>query len=266
MASWIGCKEADGSHMKIIDVYNQHKPLAKGYVVKRWDAWCATAVSAAFIQAGLTDIAPTECSCPRMITLYKQMGRWQENDGYVPKTGDIIMYNWGDNGIGDNQGTANHVGIVVSVSGSTIRVIEGNMNNAVGYRTIQVNGRYIRGYCLPNYASKAAAGASEEKPKAPATSATEEKKPSSANTAPQTVKPEPARKFDRVYAKTYTVTASALNMRRGPGTTKKILKVLKQGEKVTCYGYYTMSGITPWLFVQTSDGQTGYCSIKYLRS
>ena len=28
--SWIGCKEADGSHKKIIDLYNNHKPLARG--------------------------------------------------------------------------------------------------------------------------------------------------------------------------------------------------------------------------------------------
>jgi hypothetical protein len=40
------------------------------------------------------------------------------------------------------------------VSGKTIRIIEGNLNNAVGFRTLSVNGKYIRGYCLPNYRSK----------------------------------------------------------------------------------------------------------------
>ncbi len=42
-----------------------------------------------------------------------------------------------------------------AVNGNTITVIEGNMSNKVGERALQVNGRYIRGYCLPDYASKA---------------------------------------------------------------------------------------------------------------
>ena len=47
--TWLGCKESDGSHKKIIDVYNSHKPLARGYAVKYTDAWCATFVSACAI-------------------------------------------------------------------------------------------------------------------------------------------------------------------------------------------------------------------------
>ena len=155
MKGWIGCKESDGSHKKIIDIYNAHKPLARGYTVKYTDEWCATTVSAAFIQAGLTDIAPTECSCGKMIDLYKKMGRWKESDGYTPKPGDVIMYDWQDSGSGDNTGNPDHVGIVASVSGKTIKVIEGNKNEAVAYRSMTVGGRYIRGYCLPDYASKA---------------------------------------------------------------------------------------------------------------
>ena len=155
MKGWVGLKESNGSHKKIIDIYNKHKPLAVGYKVKYTDAWCATTVSAAFIQAGLTDIAPTECSCPRMIELYKKIGRWQESDAYIPKPGDIVMYDWQDNGVGDNTGIPDHVGIVAAVSGKTINIIEGNMNNAVGCRTLTVGGKYIRGYCLPDYASKA---------------------------------------------------------------------------------------------------------------
>lgn len=32
--AFIGCKESDGSHQKIIDIYNTHKPLARNYIVK----------------------------------------------------------------------------------------------------------------------------------------------------------------------------------------------------------------------------------------
>lgn len=152
---WKGLNEADGSHMQIINIYNSHTPLARGYKVKSTDAWCAVAVSAVAIQAGLTDIIPTECGCGEQIKLFQAMGRWQENDGYVPQTGDVIYYDWDDNGKGDNTGWPDHVGMVVSISGNTIKVIEGNKSDVVGYREITVNARYIRGYGLPDYASKA---------------------------------------------------------------------------------------------------------------
>ena len=155
MKGWLGWSEANGKHKRIIDIYNNHKPLAQGYRVKYSDEWCATAVSAAFIKAGLTDIGFTECSCNRMIALYKAKGLWEERDSYVPKVGDIIMYDWQDNGVGDNVGSADHVGLVTAINGTNLTVIEGNKNDAVAYRSININGKYIRGYCLPDYASKA---------------------------------------------------------------------------------------------------------------
>ena len=143
--SYLGCNEADGSHKKIIDLYNSHKPLARGYAVKYTDAWCSTFASAVAIAAGLTDIIPTECGCES----------WQENDAYVPSPGDYIFYDWDDNGSGDCTGSADHVGIVEKVSGKTITVIEGNYSNSVKRRTITVNGKNIRGYGVPKYSSKA---------------------------------------------------------------------------------------------------------------
>lgn len=149
--SYIGCKESDGSHKKIIDLYNSHKPLARGYAMKYTDAWCATFVSAMAIKCGLTAILPTECGCEKMIELFKKLGSWQEDDAYVPQPGDVIFYDWDDSGSGDNRGYSDHVGIVERVSGSTITIIEGNMSNAVGRRNLKVNARYIRGYGVPKY-------------------------------------------------------------------------------------------------------------------
>ena len=153
--SYLGAKESNGSHKKIIDLYNSHKPLARGYKVQYTDEWCATFVSAIGIALGYTDIMPTECSCTKMIELYKAKGRWMEKDEYVPSPGDIVMYDWQDNGRGDNTGTPDHVGFVVSLNGTAMTIIEGNKGEAVAYRSLNVNGRYIRGYCLPDYASKA---------------------------------------------------------------------------------------------------------------
>lgn len=152
---YIGCKESNGTHKQIIDIYNEHKPLARGYAVKYTDAWCATYGSAIAILEGHTDIIPTECGCDAQIKLWQAKGRWQENDAYVPQAGDYIYYDWQDSGAGDNKGNSDHVGIVESCDGKTITVIEGNKNDAVGERTLAVNGRYIRGFGLPDYASKA---------------------------------------------------------------------------------------------------------------
>ena len=90
--SWIGRKESDGSHKEIIDTYNKHTPLARSYKVTYTDAWCATFVSACAIKCGYTEIIPTECSCEKMIELFKKIGCWMENDAYVPSTADIIFY------------------------------------------------------------------------------------------------------------------------------------------------------------------------------
>ncbi len=169
---WIGRKESDGSHREIIDLYNSHKPLARGYPVKYTDAWCSTFASAVAIKAGLTDIIPTECGCGKHIELFKKLGSWEENDAYVPKPADYIFYDWQDGpnyATTDNQGGADHVGIVEKVVGQTITVIEGNYSNAVKRRQLKVNGRYIRGYGVPKYSKKATAGGSA--PAAPSTPA-----------------------------------------------------------------------------------------------
>lgn len=148
---WVGRKEADGSHRKIVDFYNSHKPLARGYAVKYTDSWCATFVSAVAIKTDCTDLVPTECSCQQMIELFKKIGCWVENENRTPNVGDIIFYDWQDNGNGDNTGWSDHVGIVEKVSNGYMTIIEGNYNNAVGRRVIAVNARYIRGYGVPKF-------------------------------------------------------------------------------------------------------------------
>lgn len=149
--SHIGVKEGTVLHHKIIDRYNSRKPLPRGYAVKYTDPWCATFISYLAIVMGYTDIIPVECGCPQMITIAKQMGIWVEDDSYVPKPGDIVLYDWQDSGSGDNTGTADHIGIVEKVVGRTETVIEGNYQDSVKRRELAVNGRYIRGYIVPRY-------------------------------------------------------------------------------------------------------------------
>lgn len=148
---WIGLNEYDGSHMEIINIYNSQKLLPRGYKMTRTDSWCAATVTSVAIKLKYTDIIPLECSCGEMVKKAITMGIWMENDGYTPSPGDIIMYDWGDSGKGDNRGWPDHVGIVENVANGKITVIEGNYSNEVKRRLLDVNGRYIRGFICPRY-------------------------------------------------------------------------------------------------------------------
>ena len=51
MQSWI-----NSDKKKIIDIYNNHKPLAQGFLVPYTGAWCDTTISALFIALDSVDI------------------------------------------------------------------------------------------------------------------------------------------------------------------------------------------------------------------
>lgn len=150
MRSWVGYSESNGKFKTIINTYNAHKPLARGYKMKYTDEWCACTVSAAAIKAGATDIIGTEVSCNKFIEIFKKKGIWIEDGKVKPQVGDIILYNWDDR-TQPNDGTADHIGIVEQQYGNTIVVIEGNYNCKVARRTINVGWGYIRGFARPKY-------------------------------------------------------------------------------------------------------------------
>ena len=161
---YLGVTEGSATHHAIIDRYNTITPLPVDYKVTYSDDWCAAFVSAVAQECGMTDVIFPECGCGRMRDLYIAAGRWEESDNYVPSPGDIIMYDWEDSGNGDNTGGCDHVGIVTACDGSTITVIEGNKSgnpNNVAYRTVSVNGLYIRGFCLPDFGKTSGSGGGE---------------------------------------------------------------------------------------------------------
>ena len=254
--AWLGCKESDGSHKKIIDLYNRYKPLPRGYKVKYSDSWCATFVSAVAIASGMADLIPPECSCQQMIELMKKKGIWVENENRTPKPGDIIFYDWQDSGAGDNKGTADHVGIVEKVDGNKITVIEGNYNDSVKRREIAVNGRYIRGYGVPKYDQSGGGGGGSDKKSLPKgkskTTFTISKK-----TAPSTTE----------YCKA-KVTANTLNVRTWAGVQSKLWSrgPLKKGTQVSvCDAILSSQGDgTTWYYIKV-DGHYGFVSGKFLQ-
>ena len=153
-SAWLGTQEGSARHAELLNIYNAQRPLPRGTRMLSTWPWCAAFVSAVSLQCGLRDIMPTECGCPSMIRLYQDIGRWVEDDAYVPSPGDVIFYDWQDSGAGDNIGQSDHVGIVVACTNGTMTIIEGNCDNAVKLRQIAVNARYIRGYGCPDYAKK----------------------------------------------------------------------------------------------------------------
>lgn len=152
--SWIGKNKSDGSYKSIIDIYNSYSgKLPRGIKMEYGWRWCACTVSAVAIKLGYTNIIPIEISCGYLIDKAKEMGIWVENDGYVPKPADIVLYDWDDSGKGDNTGWPDHVGYVTYVNKESgyFEVTEGNYSNSVKKRTVSLNGKYIRGFIVPKY-------------------------------------------------------------------------------------------------------------------
>lgn len=331
MVSWLGKNEADGSFKSIVDLYNTIRPLPRGYKAPYSTPWCAITVSAAFHKAGYGDIFPFECSCGKIIEHSIPKGIWVENDAFVPQPGDCILYDWDDNGKGDNKGWPDHIGVVEKVEGQTLTIIEGNCSNKVMRRKIAVNAKNIRGYVVPkftaysqpttpapsipatpvklkfnkgdiveftgtvHYASASATKGVACKPgKAKITNTyngthpyhciatddskgnvygwVDEKYIKAITQTPAKPKEVKASAYaqkgpDNSISCNYKVT-TATDIRDNAGTKYKSLAKLPKGTVVRCYGYYTPTKSSKWLYVQaTISGvkYTGFVNASHLK-
>ena len=64
------------------------------------------------------------------------------------------MFDWEDNGVGDCNGTPNHIGAVERAESGVIYCIEGNNGATIGeckHTKYAVNSKYIRGFVCPRY-------------------------------------------------------------------------------------------------------------------
>ena len=175
--AWLGTQANTTKHLEMLAIYNAQRPLPRGWKMKVTDFWCAAFVSTVSLQCGLRDIMPTECGCPGMVRLYQELGRWVEDDAYIPSPGDVVFYDWQDSGVGDNTGQPDHVGIVTACDGQTMTIVEGNCDNAVKTRSLAVNARFIRGYGVPDFASKADGAEPQPEPAPEPTPQPEPEKP-----------------------------------------------------------------------------------------
>ena len=86
--SYLGAKQGDAKHKKIIDIFNSIKPLPDGWSMNYSAAWCAAFVSACAHACGFDSIIPESANCGVMMT--KAMKIYQEGTG---KSGSYGMWN-----------------------------------------------------------------------------------------------------------------------------------------------------------------------------
>ena len=149
-ASLVGVRGGTAAHQQLVNDYNSVKPLPVGYAVKTTDDWCDIFVTTVFQREGLSGLIGRECGVERHIQIFKRLGIWNEDGTTTPKAGDIITFNWDQNSQ-PNNGFADHIGIVESVSNGIIHTIEGNSNNQVRRNTYRIGHGNIRGFATPRY-------------------------------------------------------------------------------------------------------------------
>ena len=149
-ASLVGVRGGSAAHHQLVNDYNSVRPLPVGYAVKNSDDWCDIFVTTVFQREGLSGLIGRECGVERHIQIFKRLGIWNEDGNSTPKAGDIITFNWDQNSQ-PNNGFADHIGIVESVSNGIIHTIEGNSNNQVRRNTYRIGHGNIRGFASPRY-------------------------------------------------------------------------------------------------------------------
>ena len=149
-ASLVGVRGGSAAHHQLVNDYNSVRPLPVGYAVKNSDDWCDIFVTTVFQREGLSGLIGRECGVERHIQIFKRLGIWNEDGSSTPKAGDIITFNW-DQGNQPNNGFADHIGIVESVSNGFIHTIEGNSNDQVRRNTYRIGHGNIRGFATPRY-------------------------------------------------------------------------------------------------------------------
>ena len=71
--------------------------------------------------------------------------RWKDKT-YIPKTGDIIFFDW------EVDGNVIHVGIILKVENGRVYTVEGNsINDTCRQKSYPIGNMVIFGYGVPTY-------------------------------------------------------------------------------------------------------------------
>lgn len=114
-------------------------------------AWCAVFLAWCANQAGVSQsVMPKYSTCDTLKTWFSGKSRWRgsasHGGSYQPKMGDVIFYDWNSNG------SADHVGIIETVSGNKVSTIEGNYSDQVMRRKdVSLSNKNVLGFGVPAY-------------------------------------------------------------------------------------------------------------------
>ena len=140
-SSQVGYKEGPDNY----NVYAADPVMTQAY---GWSLqnqpWCAVFINWLFIscfnlQTGKDMTYGCSPSCFQQAAYYKNAGAWYTD----PHIGDQVFFYV--------SGSINHTGIVVEVTESTIKTIEGNCSDGVCKNSYDIDSHYIAGYGRPDW-------------------------------------------------------------------------------------------------------------------
>lgn len=115
--------------------------------------WCACFVSWCANECGYieTGIIPKYASCVNGVQWFKDRGQWLDGSA-EPLPGMIIFYDWDKQGqSGQQDGRADHTGIVWKVENGYVYTIEGNLSDKCMTSRRPIGEYQILGYGVPQY-------------------------------------------------------------------------------------------------------------------
>ena len=103
--------------------------------------WCACFVSWCANECGYIEsgVMPNFSWCETGVNWFKDRNQWLDG-GATPNPGDIIFFDW------DNNGDPDHVGIVERVEDGYVYTIEGNSGDSVNEKSYSLDNVCIYGY------------------------------------------------------------------------------------------------------------------------
>ena len=115
-----------------------------------YSEWCAMYVSFCLNYAEIPEtLVPREANCEKWIRALSQDGLYVSAEHYAPQPGDLIFFDW------EQDGKVDHVGLVEAADEKTITTIEGNSRGGVRRNEYRADNAVIAGYGLLNAAYEA---------------------------------------------------------------------------------------------------------------
>lgn len=120
------------------------KPYWSWYGYDSRVEWCACFVSWCANESGQLNVTiPKFASVVDGIQWYKDKKLFESNE-YIPKAGDLIFFDW------EQDGKSDHVGIVEQVKNGNVYTVEGNSNDECREKSYVLGSNLIYGFGITN--------------------------------------------------------------------------------------------------------------------